>query len=75
MSITVKKHCAGLYIVSDGEHTVTVTYFCPNDGASYYGWIASAEWSRYVYSDPIYTKRQAVECAKNMIENHKRGDI
>lgn len=72
---TVKKYCAGLYIVSDGENTVDVTYFCPQEGASFYGWVAKAQWSCYVYSDPIYTKREAVECAKGMIEAHKRGEI
>lgn len=73
--ITVKKYCAGLYIVSDGVATVDVTYFCPQDGASFYGWVAKAQWSCHVYSDPIYTKREAVECAKGMIEAYHRGEI
>ncbi len=75
MTITVKKYCAGLYIVSDGEATVDVTYFCPAEGASFYGWVAKGQWSAHVYSDPIYTKREAVEVAKSMIANHHAGEI
>lgn len=71
----VKKHCAGLYIVSDGEIEVEVKYFCPQEGDTFYGWVARGMWSSYVYSDPIYTKREAVEVAKSMIANHISGEI
>lgn len=73
--ITVKKYCAGLYLVSDDNVKVDVTYFCPQEGASFYGWVAKADWSCHVYSDPYYTKREAVEGAKRMIEAHYRGEI
>ena len=73
--ITVKKNCAGLYTVSDGTHSVEVTSFCPQAGATFYGWVAKAEWSCHVYSDPIDTKREAVEVAKSMIAKHIAGEI
>lgn len=41
--MTVKKICAGLYQVSEGPHIVEVTYFCPQNGADFYGWVAKAD--------------------------------
>ena len=53
---------AGFYIVSDNRNEVEVSYY-----PHLRGWIAAARWDAYRYSDPVWTKREAVEIAARML--------
>ena len=60
------KICAGFYKVSDGFRTVEVSL---NDFCDGPGWIASAVWDQWRNTDPLPTKKMAMESAKNMLED------
>jgi hypothetical protein len=71
-----KKHCAGSYEYSAGGFTVSVYEVEPNPA---YGdtkpmWIAKADWTSDIYTDPLDTKRQAVDQARKML-NEKLGGV
>ncbi len=57
-----KRVCAGRYEVTDGENTVTLDR---RDDLN--GWIASANWDRYRYTDPLPTKAAAKFNALHML--------
>lgn len=59
-----QRHSAGSYTVRSGAYTVNVTRFEHLRGQQ---WIAAATWDRYLYTDPMWTKREAVEQAAIMI--------
>lgn len=59
-----KRNCAGSYTVSQDRWTVTVTRFEHLKGQQ---WVAAAEWDRHLYTDPMWTKTDAVFTAKQMI--------
>lgn len=62
-----KKICAGMYEVTDGENTVMITQvYYPNDGKY---WVAAAQWDSSRFSDPLYTKHDAMKSAKYMLEH------
>lgn len=63
--IKVKRHAPGCYEVTDGVKVVDVLKNDYWDGAA---WVAGAQWDRYRVSDPVPTKREAVEIAKRMLE-------
>jgi hypothetical protein len=62
--IRITRWAAGSYNVTDGTRNVSVfkTSFWDGDA-----WIASLDGDRYGYSDPLPTKRVAVECAREML--------
>lgn len=63
--IRTTRVCAGEYVVSNGTKRVRVTKVqYPNDGVY---WIAAAEWDAGQYTDPLFTKRDAVFNAIIMI--------
>ena len=64
MKITTKRLAPGYYEVTNGKRTVEV-YRREERRA----WIARATWDRYLYTDLVDTKREAVEAARWMIEN------
>ena len=64
---TTHKDGSGQYKVcgtaaADGR-TVTVTYF-----EHLRGWVAAADWDRYLYTDAVPTKRDAVREAHSMLD-------
>lgn len=62
----VKKESAGNYSMTCSDYPdQSVTIFQANfwDGP---GWIAAAKWISDVYTDPLATKREAVEVAEGM---------
>lgn len=58
--------CAGEYEVSDGTRKVRVTQVQYHDGK---WWIAAADWNSERYTDPLETKRYAVEIAHDMLND------
>jgi len=60
--VKVTREFAGLYNVTDGKKTVEVEYM---DHLK--GWMAISQWDRYLYTDVIATKREAVLHAKDML--------
>lgn len=62
---TTKRQGAGEYTVH-GPRGLSVRVF-RNEMPGPMKWIAAAEWDRHVYSDPFYTKGEAVEAAQDMI--------
>lgn len=58
----------GRYYVSDGTGNVTVTRMdhLPARGPQ---WVAAAEWDRYLYTDPLWTKADAVTEAHRMLSH------
>lgn len=62
----IKTHriCAGEYKVTDGTRTVNISKVPFWDGEQ---WIAAAEWDQGRYTDPVPTKRDAVQSAKQML--------
>ena len=62
--ISTTRSAAGSYNVTDGARNVSVFKASFSDGDA---WIASLEGDRYCYSDPLPTKRAAVECAREML--------
>jgi hypothetical protein len=66
MTITTRKYCAGLYIVSDGVNEVEVV---SQDFGYGMEWMARALDMSFVYSDPLPTKREAKEAAINILKN------
>ena len=60
------KRSAGEYEVSNGTgRTVRVTRVKLDDGL---WWVATANWDNYRYSDPLFTKRSAMDAAREMLE-------
>ena len=57
--------CAGEYEVTDG--TGRVVQISCNEYWDGPGWAASAGWDRTRYSDPLSTKREAVQVAHRML--------
>ena len=62
-NVKITREFAGLYNVTDGTKTVQVEYM---DHLK--GWMAISQWDRYLYTDVIETKREAVLEAKDMLE-------
>lgn len=62
MDFWTTKECAGSYVRTDGSQKVSVQYFDHLDG-----WIAKAEWDRFLMTDPVPTKREAVLNADHML--------
>lgn len=58
--------CAGLYVVSDGQNNVQVSN-------NEFGWMASAEWDRFLYSDATDTKREAKATAVAMLNDFRKN--
>ncbi len=71
----IAKYAPGAYTVydlSDPVLKVDVCYFSKKwDDANFTGWVARAEWTNDTYTDPLPTKREAVEEAKAMITDRK----
>ena len=65
--MNIKRLGPGRYIVSNGDRTVTVIQNPQLRGA--WKWIAYADWDRYMVTDPLPTKRDAVDQAKQMLAN------
>ena len=64
------RYCAGGYKVSlanDSGRVVDVQEFRRSEGASFTGWVARAEWSNSLYSDPCSTKRDAMRSAETFL--------
>ena len=64
-----KRIQAGVYEYSVGKFTVEV-HSVPGNPA--FGdpsemWVAVAQWDNHCYSDPLYTKRDAVNSARAML--------
>lgn len=66
MTITTRKYCAGLYIVTDGVNEVEVISQDFGYGTE---WMARAVNMSDVYSDPVPTKREAKEIAIDILKN------
>lgn len=66
-----KRICAGLYQVgkpgAEARDTVEVIEHTRAEGASSDFWMARAEWDRYLYTDCLDTKRDAVANALAML--------
>jgi len=60
--VKTTREFAGMYNVTDGENFVQVEYM---DHLG--GWMAVAQWDRYLYTDILATKRDAVIEAKEML--------
>lgn len=79
-TIKVKRICAGEYRVIRknpgrfGPDTVVRVYKVehPNDGTY---WIADPDWKMNSHSDPVCSKKRAVEVAKQMITDEVRASI
>lgn len=71
MPIRTTRLCAGEYKVTDGTNTVNISLMDFWDGP---GWIAAAEWDSGRYTDPLDTKRRAVELATYMLETANATD-
>ena len=56
--------CAGLYKVQLGDYTVEVIRQDHLKGEQL---MARAEWDRFRYSDPVWTKREAMQSAILML--------
>lgn len=69
-----KKIHAGSYEYSAGGYTVSVYTVDPNPayGDTKEMWLARADWTHEIYSDPMDTKREAVTAARYML-NDKLG--
>ena len=61
--IKTKKIKAGRYIVTDGCKEVLINYHY-----HLHGWIASAGWDFYLYTDICQTKRDAKKEAEKMLK-------
>jgi len=61
-NVKTTREFAGMYNVTDGENAVQVEYMDHLDG-----WMAIAKWDRYLYTDVMATKRDAVLEAKDML--------
>lgn len=77
MHIKIKKNSAGSYTYSIGVYRVNVYQVDPNKA---YGdvkpmWIAAAEWTNDTYTDPLETKRETIENAKNMLIKAVKSEI
>lgn len=70
MMIKAKKISAGNYTYTNGVQTVEVIRVPANPafGDTHDMWIAVAAWDRSTYTDPLYTKWEAVKIAKNWLE-------
>lgn len=68
--IKTERHCAGSYVVRETTdirphmRVLVVKVHYPNDGTY---WIADPQFDNNT-SDPLYTKREAVACAHDMLE-------
>ena len=60
------KLCRGYYRVSvkGSNRTVTIDHATKAEGFDFEGWIARADWSNNIYSDPCLTKAEALESAR-----------
>ena len=67
--ITIKRVCAGEYEATDGVNVVAIS---KQDFGYGDEWMARAVGLAYVYSDPMATKRQAVEAATHILQNWKK---
>lgn len=73
-----RRACAGYYDVSRKgtvakdypNATVTVTFFSRDEDAGFNGWVARANWSSDNYTDPLTTKREAVQSAYRMLTEY-----
>lgn len=70
MTVTTMKR-AGRYRVKkiaedDDRDAVEITHM-----PHLHGWVAAANWDRYLYSDPIVTLRQAKITAERMLRERK----
>ena len=65
IQFTSEKICAGEYEIKFKEYTVSISRH------EHLGnmWVASANWDRFLYTDPVYSKKEAVRNAKEMISN------
>lgn len=72
MTTTITRACPGLYYVSDGDNCVTVTQFTTREGATFNGWVAAADWSRSLLTDPLPTYREARSQALLMLVERER---
>lgn len=75
MGIKVTRYAFGGYTVTDGVRKVDVYHFTKRDGAHFNGWIARADWDNYLVTDPMWTKREAVEQARGMLEDRAAGRL
>lgn len=66
MNATTTRISAGLYEVRAGARAVEISKQEFSDGP---GWVARAQWDRYMYSDPLPTKRDAVAVALEMLKS------
>lgn len=64
----VKRNSPGSYDVGAGgfdrmsHYVVHITY-----RPDLKGWIAAAQWDRFLYTDPVSTYREAKHCATSML--------
>jgi hypothetical protein len=70
MNATVKKDGAGYYSVTVGHRAVTVLKNSALSGSD--KWVAYANWDHCLVTDPVGTKRQAVDCALIMLRGESR---
>lgn len=65
------KIAPGFYEVTDGTGTVTVTRLdhLPSSGPR---WVATADWDRHCYTDPVWTLADAKAAAATMLEGAPR---
>lgn len=69
MKLQSRKICAGLYRVSLGNLEVSVTFFSrAKDGSTFTGWVAQSDWDRFLVTDPLQTKRDAMRNAFHMLQ-------
>lgn len=69
-----KRLCAGEYEVTQkgdpDKRVVSISRVVYWDGP---WWVANAEFTRDVNSDPLATKREAVACAQNILKHWTKG--
>lgn len=66
---TVTRTAPGFYVLSDGARAVNIIRNEELAGPD--KWVAYATWDRYLSTDPLPTKRDAVRCAHEMLDNHE----
>ena len=66
-STRVRRVAPGAYAVGSGDYTVTVDRCDWTSGPD--KWIARADWTSHTVTDPLSTKRDAVQSAVFMIEH------
>ena len=64
LTIKIKRVCSGHYYATDGDLELAI-----DRRDDLHGWIVSACWDAYLYTDPIPTYREAKRTAQDIIDH------